>query len=109
MNTPLIPHITEKSYSFIKEGKQETSQYTFRIPKGVNKSIVKTLIEREHKVTVEDVRIINLPGKTRRFKGVVGRTSIRRKAIVRLLPGQHIASFDQEKSSAKGDSDSVAK
>ena len=57
---------------------------------------IKKLVEKEFKVTVTDVRNVNLPGKTRKFKGVNGKTSPIRKAIVQLKKGDRIAAFDVE-------------
>ncbi len=93
MNKPLVPHITEKSYSLISEEKGAVSAYTFKVPRVVNKDIVKKQIEKQFKVHVVDVRIINLPGKVRRFKGVMGKTQATKKAIVRLKAGEHITEF----------------
>jgi large subunit ribosomal protein L23 len=94
MKHPLAPHVTEKSYAGISEEKGAASTYTFRIALGLTKEIVKRMVEREFKVTVTDIRIVRLPGKVRRFKGVTGKTGARKKAIVRLAPGQKIAAFD---------------
>lgn len=90
----ITPHVTEKSYAGISDEKGAASTYTFRIKADLTKDIVKRVVEREFKVTVTDVRIVNLPGKARRFKGVKGKTSARKKAIVRLTAGQKIAAFD---------------
>jgi large subunit ribosomal protein L23 len=94
MKHALVPHITEKSYAGIADEKGAANTYTFRVRPGITKEVVKRIVEREFKVTVTDVRIVNLPGKTRRFRGMVGRTSDRKKAIVRLAVGQKIAAFD---------------
>lgn len=93
MNKPFVPHITEKSYSLISEEKGMASAYTFEVPRVVTKGIVKAQIEKQFKVHVIDVRIINLPGKVRRFKGVMGKTQATKKAIVRLKAGERIADF----------------
>lgn len=92
----LKAHITEKSYATIKEDKGAVSQYTFRIPANSNKGLVKRSVEAVYKVHVTDVRIINLPGKVRVFKGKRGSTQARKKAIVRLMPGERIADFNVE-------------
>lgn len=90
----LTPHVTEKSYAGISDEKGAANTYTFRVRPGVTKEVVQRVVEREFKVEVTDVRMVNLPGKTRRFRGVKGQTSARKKAIVRLKAGQKIAAFD---------------
>ena len=40
--------------------------------------------------------MIKLPGKVRRFKGIAGKTSTFKKAIVRLKKGDTIKAFDIE-------------
>lgn len=91
MKSPLTPHITEKSYRDV-----ESSVYTFKLNTRLSKLQVKSLVEKEFKVSVVDVRTINLPGKVRKFKGVMGKTSTIRKAIVQLKKGDKIAAFDVE-------------
>lgn len=103
MNKPFVPHITEKSYTGIAESKTAASTYTFRVPRGVTKEVIKNQVEKTYNVHVTDVRIINLPGKARRFKGILGRTQALKKAIVRLKPGEQIADFTPE---AAADTDS---
>jgi len=94
MKYVFAPHITEKSYAGISEDKKVASTYTFKVRPDVSKEDIKALVEKEFKVTVEDVRMINLPGKARRFRGVKGQTSARKKAVVRLKAGDRIAAFD---------------
>ena len=94
MKQALTPHITEKAYRGIPDDAKQVSTYTFKLNQDLDKKTIKKLIEREHKVTVTDVRTLNIPGKVRRFKGIVGKTSSVTKAIVRLKKGDRIASFD---------------
>ena len=96
MKSPLVPHITEKAYAGVKETGNESSTYVFRVAFEMNKSSVKTMVESAFKVSVVDVRITRLPGKVRRFKGIEGKTSNRKKAVVRLKAGDRIAAFDVE-------------
>ena len=91
MKSPIIPHITEKSYRDV-----DSSVYTFKLNVRLSKEQIKKMVEKEFKVTVTDVRTITLPGKTRRFKGIKGSTSPIRKAIVQLKKGDKIAAFDIE-------------
>lgn len=92
----ITPHITEKSYLGIGEGKSVAPTYTFRLPAGLTKEMVKKAIEKEFKVHITRVRTIHLPGKSRRVKGIVGRTQSVRKAIVTLKKGEKIAAFEIE-------------
>ena len=96
MNNSLIPHVTEKSYAGIKEGKDEVSTYTFVVARALSKEIIKKQVEKEHNVPVTAVRIVNLPGKERRFKGIKGTTQATKKAIVRLKTGEQIKNFAPE-------------
>lgn len=96
MNKNLTPHITEKSYRGISEDKKSSSSYTFNVPTSLTKETIKRTVEKEYKVSVEDVRIINIPGKRRRFKGIRGVTQATKKAIVRVKAGDRIAAFDIE-------------
>lgn len=94
MKPLLTPHVTEKSYAGISDEKNAANIYTFKVGGSLTQESIKRIIEREFKVTVTDIRIVNLPGKARRFKGVKGMTSARKKAIVRLARGEKIAIFD---------------
>ena len=89
----ISPRVTEKSYRFIGEGDVKT--YTFVVPVAISKQTIKAIVEKTHKVTVIDVRTVTTPGKVRRFKGVMGRTSTTKKALVRLIKGDTIPAFDR--------------
>ena len=94
MKQPIVPHITEKSYRGIPEGSKEFATYTFKVRPGIDAPAVKKMVAERYSVTVTDVRMIHTPGKNRRFKGVLGRTSDVHKAIVRLKAGDRIQAFD---------------
>ena len=98
MKIPLKPRITEKTYRWISEDSKAANTYTFLVDPKARKEYIKRLVEDEYKVTVTDVRTISLPGKARRFKGIPGRTSDLKKALVRLAAGQRISAFDIETS-----------
>ena len=102
MKNLLTPHITEKSYQGYAD-ESIASTYTFIVKPNVDKFMVKKLVEKEFKVKVADVRIINLPGKKRRFKNIAGQTSPISKAIVRLKKGDHISAFDIDTKEEKSD------
>jgi large subunit ribosomal protein L23 len=88
------PHITEKAYAGISEDKKQANTYVFKLRDDVDKTDIKALVEKEFKVTVVGVRIVNLPAKTVRTKGRPGKRSAIKKAIVRLKVGDRIAAFD---------------
>lgn len=79
------PHVTEKSTLGSEHG-----QVTFIVPKWATKPKVKDAVETLFKVKVKGVNTLILKGKTRRFKGILGRQSDKKKAIVTLEEGQSI-------------------
>jgi large subunit ribosomal protein L23 len=79
------PVITEKSTMG-----SEHNQVTYRVPLAANKREVKAAIEGLFKVKVTAVNTILVKGKTKRFRGELGRRSDYKKAIVTLAEGQKI-------------------
>lgn len=79
------PVVTEKSTL----GSQH-SQVTFRVPGSASKPQIKTAVETLFGVKVKGVNTLVTKGKTKRFKGVMGRRSDMKKAIVTLEDGQTI-------------------
>lgn len=73
------PIITEKSTAL-----SEQNKYTFEVSKFAEKSSIKVAIEKIFEVKVEKVNILNIKGKKKRFKGIWGRQSDVKKAIVTL-------------------------
>lgn len=81
----LAPHISEKSaYA------AEVNQYVFKVEPTATKPEVKAAVESLFNVKVQSVNMINLKGKTKVFKGRIGKRNGVRKAIVRLVEGQEI-------------------
>ena len=81
----LNPLVTEKA--------TQLSQYNkivFSVPLSANKIDIKSSIEKIYSVKVLSVNTILLKGKTKRFKGVLGRRNSSKKAIVTLAPGDTI-------------------
>ena len=76
-DTLLRPVITEKAMK-----SSENGQVTFRIPLTATKT--------EVKAAVESVNTVRTSGKTKRFRGEVGKRSDFKKAIVTLAEGQNI-------------------
>ena len=82
----LIPHITEKAMK-----SKDSNQYVFEVNKEANKTEIKKEVERRYKVKVIDVKIINLPGKKKRYLRKISKMSGLKKAIVKLKKGDKIA------------------
>ena len=80
------PHVSEKA----ARGADESGQHVFRVAADATKPEIKAAVERLFKVSVRDVRVLNVKGKNKRFGQINGRRSGWRKAIVRLQPGQDI-------------------
>ena len=81
----LNPLVTEKSTQ-----QSEFNKIVFSVPVGATKLDVKLSIEKIFSVKVMAVNTILLKGKVKRFKGVLGRRSNTKKAIVTLAPGDTI-------------------
>jgi len=82
----LAPHITEKAAMASQSG----NQVVFKVATTATKLEVKKAVEQLFSVQVEDVRVANVKGKTRRTRTGLGRRSDWRKAYVRLADGQEI-------------------
>ena len=81
----LNPLVTEKATQL-----SEFNKVVFSVPLSANKLDIKSSIERIYSVKVLSVNTILLKGKTKRFKGVLGRRNSSKKAIVTLAPGNTI-------------------
>jgi large subunit ribosomal protein L23 len=81
----LSPVITEKSSRV-----SEHNQVTFRVPLDATKPDIKAAVEGLFKVKVTAVNTLIQKGKTKRFRGIMGRRSDFKKAVVTLAQGQSI-------------------
>lgn len=79
------PHITEKATLGSEYG-----QVTFKVAKDATKPQIKTAVETLYGVKVNAVNTLIQKGKNKRFKGVMGRRSDFKKAIVTLAEGEMI-------------------
>lgn len=84
-DTLVRPVITEKSMLSSEAGK-----IVFRIPMDATKEQVQAAVESIFNVKVTKVNTIRQVGKTKRFKGNLGRRSDYKKALVTLAEGQNI-------------------
>jgi large subunit ribosomal protein L23 len=81
----LSPIITEKATL-----QSELNQVVFKVRKDATKPQIKAAVEKLFDVKVMSVNTLVRKGKTRVFRGVRGRTSDVKKAIVTLADGQRI-------------------
>jgi|SRR5687767_1222286 large subunit ribosomal protein L23 len=79
------PIITEKSTML-----SEQNKVVFRVPLDATKPQIKEAVEALFKVNVMSVNTIVVKGKTKQFRGIPGKRSDVKKAIVTLKDGQSI-------------------
>ncbi len=93
-NVLIKPLITEK----LTADSEKYNRYGFVVAKGANKVEIKKAVEASYGVKVEQVRTLNVDGKTRsRYTKtglVTGRTNGYKKAIVQLAEGEVIDFYD---------------
>ncbi len=87
----LAPVISEKS-TFVAE---KHNQVVFRVARDATKPEIKAAVEamwskKDGKVEVQNVRIVNVRGKEKRFGRFIGRRNQWKKAYVCLKAGQEI-------------------
>jgi large subunit ribosomal protein L23 len=81
----LAPHITEKATVL-----SEQNKVVFKVAHDASKDEIATAVEELFKVTVLKVNTVVTKGKTKRFRGIAGKRSDVKKAIVTLAEGQSI-------------------
>ena len=79
------PLVSEKSAAA-----GEMNQVVFRVASDATKPEIRRAVEMLFEVDVEDVRVVNIKGKSKRFGQTLGKRSGTRKAYVRLKEGQDI-------------------
>ncbi len=84
-DTILAPVITEKSTRL-----SEMNKVVFRVAADATKDEIAAAVEALFKVNVTKVNTLNVKGKTKRFRGTLGRRSDIKKAVVTLAEGQSI-------------------
>ena len=77
------PHVSEKAMS-------SDRQYVFKVAQTATKKAVKLAVQQLFNVVVQDVQILNVKGKPRRFGQIQGRRKNWKKAYVRLAEGSEI-------------------
>ena len=84
-DTILSPVITEKATLL-----SEHNKVVFRVAADASKDEIAAAVEELFKVTVTKVNTLVTKGKTKRFRGIMGRRNDVKKAIVTLAAGQSI-------------------
>ncbi len=84
-DTILAPVITEKATLL-----SEQNKVVFRVAGDATKDEIAAAVEALFKVSVTKVNTLNVKGKTKRFRGITGRRSDVKKAVVTLAEGQSI-------------------
>ena len=79
------PHVTEKASMGSEHG-----QITFKVPKTATKPRIKEAVETLFDVEVTGVNTMIQTGKNKRFRGILGRRSDFKKAVITLKDGQTI-------------------
>ena len=95
--TLLRPRLSEKTFGLANA----KTVYVFDVPAGANKHTVAAAVTAQFEVTVVDVNVLNVKGKSKRTvrkggRAVSGQQSDRKKAYVTLKEGQKLPFFDVE-------------
>ena len=81
----LKPIVTEKATKL-----SEFNKVVFQVASKSNKNEVKSAVEKLFSVKVKSVNVINIKGKVKRFKGVLGKRNDIKKAVITLEEGNTI-------------------
>jgi len=84
-DTILAPVITERSTLL-----SEQNKVVFKVADDATKDEIAAAVEALFNVNVTKVNTVVVKGKTKRFRGIVGKRSDVKKAIVTLAEGQSI-------------------
>jgi large subunit ribosomal protein L23 len=84
------PLLTEKGTRL----REEANQYLFRVAKRATKIEIKRAIEQLFKVTVLEVRTVQVRGKVKRLGRFQGRQASWKKAVATLKPGDSIDLYE---------------
>ena len=79
------PIVTEKATKL-----SEYNKVVFEVAYKSNKNEIKGAVEKLFSVKVKSVNIINIKGKLKRFKGVLGKRNDIKKAVITLEEGNTI-------------------
>jgi large subunit ribosomal protein L23 len=79
--------VTSEKTTYLSE---KLKQFTFKVLKTATKSEIKQAVESLFNVKVKQVSVLNVKGKSKRFKQISGKRSDWKKAFVSLQPGHDI-------------------
>ena len=82
------PHLSEKAHMAA-----EKNQVVLKVRTDATKTEIKQAVEFMFEVKVDNVQVVNVKGKTKRFGQIKGRRSDWKKAYVRLAEGSSMESF----------------
>jgi large subunit ribosomal protein L23 len=82
------PHLSEKAHMAA-----ENNQVVLKVRVDASKAEIRQAVELLFEVKVEDVNVVNVKGKTKRFGQTKGRRSDWKKAYVKLAEGSSMESF----------------
>ena len=82
------PHLSEKSHMAA-----ENNQVVLKVRVDASKKEIRQAVELLFEVEVDDVTVVNVKGKTKRFGQTRGRRNDWKKAYVRLAEGSNIESL----------------
>lgn len=86
------PHVSEKTARV----QADSNQYVFEVSRDATRDEIRQAVEGLFEVDVEQVRTLNVKGKTRSFRFRPGRQKNWKKAYVRIRQGQAIADLQPE-------------
>ncbi len=86
MRVLLGPHVSEKATL----AADSANQVVFKVRRDASKADISKAVEKLFKVKVDNVTVVNVKGKSKRFGRVEGRRPDWKKAYVRLAPGHDI-------------------
>jgi len=82
------PHLSEKAHLAA-----ENNQVVLKVRTDATKAEIRQAVELLFEVQVDDVKVVNVKGKIKRFGQTKGRRSDWKKAYVRLAEGSSLESF----------------
>ena len=92
MTILLGPHVSEKTTRVA----EKHNQVAFRVRRDANKAEIRKAVELLFEVEVENVTVVNVKGKAKRFCQTPGRRSDWKKAYVKLAEGHDIDFLNPE-------------
>ena len=88
MNVIRGPHLSEKAHLAA-----ENNQVVLKVRTDATKAEIRQAVELLFEVKVDDVKVVNVKGKTKRFGQTKGRRANWKKAYVKLAEGSSLEGF----------------